>query len=213
MHYIADLIASSKNIEIEFGNEIKCLDIGVGANCIYPMIGVHEYGWQFVGSDIDQQAIKSAALIIKNNASLVDYVQLFHQRSNKIFEGVIDEHGPFHITLCNPPFFTSALEAKQASQRKVRNLSRGKNRSGIRNFGGQRYELWCTGGERKFVTDMINESQAYKSNVHWFTTLLSQNSNLTPIQQALKKVKPSQVNIIPMSQGNKISRIVAWTFL
>ena len=54
IHYIADLIqpdrvANDLQTEEEDANEQKtkcrCLDVGVGANCIYPIIGHTEYGW------------------------------------------------------------------------------------------------------------------------------------------------------------------------
>ena len=76
IHHIADLLASSNNGKIPTGSQIKCLDIGVGANCIYPIIGNKEYGWSFVGSDIDPVSIQSANEIIENNASLKGNVTL-----------------------------------------------------------------------------------------------------------------------------------------
>ena len=45
---------------IPTGTQIRCLDIGVGANCVYPIIAKKEYGWAFVGVDIDTQALSSA---------------------------------------------------------------------------------------------------------------------------------------------------------
>ena len=53
IHHIADLLGSCNKGNIPSGNKIKCLDIGVGANCIYPLIGNKEYGWSFIGCDID----------------------------------------------------------------------------------------------------------------------------------------------------------------
>src|SRR5690606_24715537 len=70
IHYIADLLADNNKGIVPTGSEIKCLDIGVGANCIYPIIGVKEYGWSFIGADIDALAIKSAKKIIASNPSL-----------------------------------------------------------------------------------------------------------------------------------------------
>ena len=72
IHYIADLIqpdrvANDLQTEEEDANEQKtkcrCLDVGVGANCIYPIIGHTEYGWTFVGSDIDPVSIENARKI------------------------------------------------------------------------------------------------------------------------------------------------------
>ena len=64
IHTLADLLAADNNGSIPLGKSIKVLDIGVGANCIYPLIGHHEYGWSFVGSDIDHIAVNSAKNIV-----------------------------------------------------------------------------------------------------------------------------------------------------
>ena len=74
IHHIADLLGSNNSEfqrnKIPTGNKIKCLDIGVGANCVYPIIGNKEYGWSFVGTDIDPVSIESANKIIEMNPFL-----------------------------------------------------------------------------------------------------------------------------------------------
>lgn len=49
IHHVAELLGSFKNEKIPKGASIKCLDVGVGANCVYPIIGNKEYGWSFIG--------------------------------------------------------------------------------------------------------------------------------------------------------------------
>jgi 23S rRNA A1618 N6-methylase RlmF len=46
---------------------IPLLDIGVGASCIYPLLGSRMYGWNFYGSDIDQESLVWANEIINVN--------------------------------------------------------------------------------------------------------------------------------------------------
>jgi len=70
LHYVADLLGSCNNGVVPTGNRVRCLDIGVGANCVYPIVGTHEYGWSFVGSDIDKVAIQSASEIVECNQLL-----------------------------------------------------------------------------------------------------------------------------------------------
>jgi len=60
---------------------------------------------------------------------------------------------------------------------------------------------------------MIEESAQIPIACFWFTTLVSDKDHLRSIYQALKKVKAFDVKTIDMAQGQKISRIVAWTFL
>jgi 23S rRNA (adenine1618-N6)-methyltransferase len=216
LHHAADLLAASNNGEIPRGPGVRVLDIGVGANCIYPLIGRHEYGWKFVGSDIDEEAINAAQQMLNTNPGLADLIALQLQPSpQQIFIGILEPDERFDIVICNPPFHASAQEAQAGSMRKWKNL--GKSRMGDAkpklNFGGQGSELWCEGGEVGFVSRMVAESATHKKNVLWFTTLVSKEDNLPAIYEALRKVNASTVETIEMAQGQKKSRIVAWSFL
>ncbi len=213
IHYVADLLASKNDGRIPTGKHIRCLDIGVGANCVYPIIGNREYGWSFVGSDIDPVSIKSANKIIESDALLREIVECRLQKDAKhIFRGIIQPDEFFDLSICNPPFYASATEARQRTLKKLSNLNNKKIMKPIRNFGGQNREIWCEGGEEKFVEKMIGESAEFKDSCFWFSTLVSKQSNLKSIYAALKFAEAFEVKTIPMEQGNKISRIVAWTF-
>lgn len=198
LHYIADLYPRAEKITV--------LDIGVGANCIYPLLGAREYGWRFVGTEINTDAISIAKKLIEQNG-LTHSIEILHQKSpTSIFEGLPqDLH--FDISMCNPPFHTSHMEAMKGTTRKWKNL---KIKSNQLNFGGCANELWCPGGEVAFITQMIKESVNAKCK--WFTTLVSRETSLPPIYKALNKLKGVEVRTIPMGQGQKKSRIVAWSF-
>jgi len=116
--------------------------------------------------------------------------------------------------MCNPPFHKSLEEAKSGSNRKWKNLSKGNkfSKSDSLNFGGQKAELWCKGGELAFIQQMIKESTRYKNQVGWFTCLVSKKDNLSKIKLYLKKVQVSKLTVINMAQGQKVSRIIAWRF-
>jgi 23S rRNA (adenine1618-N6)-methyltransferase len=60
---------------------------------------------------------------------------------------------------------------------------------------------------------MIEESTKFRQRFFWFSTLISKESNLPKIFDALKKAKIVESKTINMAQGQKKSRIVAWTFL
>jgi 23S rRNA (adenine1618-N6)-methyltransferase len=144
IHYIADLLASSNSGVIPKGNSIKALDVGVGANCIYPIVGNRSYGWQFTGSDIDTVSCENAQNIIDTNELLKDNIHIIHQTSKEnIFKSIIQENDKIDFTLCNPPFHKSKKDAKEGTKRKILNLSKGKNKKISLNFGGQHNELWC----------------------------------------------------------------------
>lgn len=212
IHHMADLL--SNNGVIPKGQKIHCLDIGVGANCIYPLIGNHEYGWSFVGSDISPESIHSAQIILNANPRPKSAISLRLQANPKfLFTGIINQGEVFDLTICNPPFHASAEEALQGSKRKTRNLKQKRNTKTVLNFGGQSNELWCNGGERVFVYNMIQDSIQHATSCLWFSTLLSKESNLIPTRKTLEKAGAVAIKVIPMGQGNKTSRIVAWSFL
>ncbi len=202
IHHLADLIGQKSGL--------RCLDIGVGANCIYPIIGVCDYSWEFVGSDIEPRSIESAQRIVERNKRLKGHIELRHQSNDKaIFNGIISPDERFDATLCNPPFHTSAESAQRGTQRKIRNLKGSKMQL---NFAGASNELWCEGGERLFVTRMIEESSAYRNQCRWFTTLISNEDNLRPLRKELQRAKVKEHRTIEMAQGNKRSRILAWRY-
>ncbi len=214
IHHIADLLCSSNYGRMPEGSKIKCIDIGVGSSCIYPIIGNAEYGWTFLAADIDPVAIKSAKKITTDNHSLKGAVYIKQQEKPKdIFFGIIRKEDRFDLSICNPPFHGSAEEAQAGTMRKLKNLNRNKDEKHVLNFGGQSNELWCEGGERKFIREMIRQSKKFSESCFWYSTLVSKQSNLKNILDALRNAEAVEVKTIPMGQGNKTSRIVAWTFL
>ena len=214
IHYVADLLAENNLGKIPKGKKVTCLDIGIGASCIYPIIGVTEYGWQFLGSDVDARSIASAQKIINANDSLKHMIKCTLQKNKKIiFEGVLKKDSQFDLVVCNLPFHSSIEEAQKASKRKIKNLTGEKVALAKLNFGGINNELIYEGGEFNFIQKMILESIIYSKNCAWFTTLVSKESNLNRLRNSLNKAKVNQIKIIPMGTSNKSTRILAWTFL
>ena len=214
IHHIADLLAISNNGVIPKGNTIKGLDVGIGANGIYAIIGASIYDWDFVGSDIEIESIKSVENIVNSNESLKGKIECKLQlNSQNIFTGIINKDDFYNFTLCNPPFHKSLKDAMDGNKRKIQNLTKQKITKNTLNFGGKNNELWCKGGEIAFITNMIKESLEFKNNVFWFTTLVSKKENLPLIYKKLEDIKVSEMKTIDMSQGQKITRVIAWSFL
>lgn len=219
IHYLADLLAKHNPVEgkkklaqrVPKGPTVKVLDIGTGANCIYPILGSQSYGWSFVGTDINSEAIASAKAILHANSNLTDKVKIVQQKEQQsIFKGIIRKHDSYDLTMCNPPFHRSAEEAISGSQRKWQNL-KGSHSKRL-NFGGQAQELWCQGGELSFLKRMLTESRLFAQQVRFFTTLVSKSENLRPLKRRLKELDATHVEIIQMTQGQKVSRILVWGF-
>lgn len=215
LHGLADLLAAGGNGQIPQGQGIRALDIGVGANCIYPLIGHSEYGWHFTGADIDATALASARAIVQSN-QLGGAIELRQQAEPKhIFKGLIAPGERFDLTLCNPPFHSSLEEATRGSQRKWKNLGKldPKRKLPVLNFGGQGAELWCEGGEAAFLQRMVDESLQFKEQVLWFSSLVSKGGNLPGMEARLRRSGAVDMQVVEMAQGQKQSRFVAWTFL
>jgi 23S rRNA (adenine1618-N6)-methyltransferase len=248
LHYLADLLAESYSGDpqvqindkvtrtIPRGKKVIALDVGMGANCVYPIIGSRQYGWQFIGSDIDPAAVKFATMLAASNPSLSGHIECRLQTNpQQVFKGILGEKERVDITLCNPPFHRSLKEAARGSERKINNLANNAakraNRSGISgkpasirnrlnagdkpalNFGGQGAELWCDGGEAAFIKQMIRESADFSRQCLWFSTLVSKKDNLAAIYRTLQETSAIEVKTVEMQQGQKMTRFVAWTFL
>jgi 23S rRNA (adenine1618-N6)-methyltransferase len=216
LHYLADLLAASNGGAIPRGAAVRVLDIGVGANCVYPLIGHSEYGWRFVGTDINRGALASAQAILDANSGLKDAIELRWQSSaTAIFNGMVRADELFDLTLCNPPFHASQADATAGTLRKWKNLGKGAagKKTPTLNFGGQGAELWCEGGEEAFICRMITESAQIPSRCFWFSTLVSKSASLPAVYRALRQARVQASQTIEMAQGQKKSRLVAWTFL
>lgn len=226
IHYVADLPGLR-----EPASSVRLLDIGTGANGIYPLLACKIHGWQCVGSDINAQSLENVAAIITNNADLKERFTLRQQiDKNCMFQGIIQPGEFFDVTVCNPPFHASLEEALKGSQRKLDNLARNRGEDVARtnkssdansssansptlNFGGMEAELWCNGGEQLFLKKMIQESKLFANQCRWFTSLVSKAENVKPAKKLIQKAGALDVRELEMVQGNKITRILAWAFL
>lgn len=215
LHNLADLLATDNAGQIPRGAAIQALDVGVGANAIYPLIGHCEYGWHFIGADIAPAALASARAIVQANSALQGAIELRQQSdAAHVFVGLLQADERIDLTLCNPPFHASAEDATRGSTRKWRNLGKldPKRKLPVLNFGGQAAELWCPGGEAAFLKRMASESAQVAEQVLWFSSLVSKGGNVELLQGWLARAGASEVRILGMSQGQKQSRLVAWTF-
>ncbi|MCD8405755.1 23S rRNA (adenine(1618)-N(6))-methyltransferase RlmF [Tenacibaculum dicentrarchi] len=200
IHHLADLITDEKDVTV--------LDIGTGASCVYPLLGASVYNWNFVATDIDLDSLDYSQDIIDDN-NLDAKIKLRQQFDElNVLKGITEEDDAFTLTMCNPPFYKSEEEARGANRRKSRNL--GNNT--VRNFAGNSNELWYLGGEKAFLHTYLYESSLQPELSKWFTSLVSKKENVKSLQDSAKKLKVKEFKIIPMSQGNKVTRIVCWKF-
>lgn len=207
IHHLQDLLKASGIHE-----NISVLDIGTGANCVYPLLGHAVYDWKCIGTDISEPALKTAKKIIVKN-ELAQVIGLRHQEDKAhMFTGILKDTDAFSASMCNPPFYRSESEAFEATTRKLKGLG---HATGIftRNFSGQAQELWFEGGEKAFLHSYLYESSLHKTQCFWYSSLVSNKEHVKSMTKSLKKLKATDIKVIEMKQGNKVSRIVAWTFL
>ncbi len=214
LHYLADLLAEDQPHGVPpQGPKVRVLDVGVGASAIYPLLGQAAYGWDFVGSDIDPVSVANVNSIVAGNPHLHGHIEArLQQNVQHTLLGVVGRDERFTASVCNPPFHASAAEATAGSRRKLHNLKGKPVGKPKLNFGGQGNELWCPGGEVAFIGRLIQESQQLAQSCLWFTSLVSKKDSLPALYQQLRTVNAVKVKTIAMQQGQKSSRLLAWTF-
>ncbi len=210
VHYVADLLAGKTGV-LPRGKKVRGLDVGCGANCIYPILAHRTYGWRMIGTDTDTTAVRAAAAIVAANPVLRGKIEVRAQGDEQsFFGGVTSAREHYAFSMCNPPSHPSAEAAAAATERKWKNL--GLESKDGSNFGGLAHELWRPGGEVAFIRAMMTESKEYGDRIDWFTTLVSRREHLPVLRDHLKTLQPLRSRTMPMGQGNKVSRIMAWSF-
>lgn len=207
LHHLADLLGPDAR-----GAGVRVLDVGVGANGVYPLIGHAEYGWSFVGSDCDAEALAAAQRIVDANG-LAGAIELRLQPDPaQVLDGVVRDGERFDAVVCNPPFHASLADARAGSARKARGLGKPVSPEPELNFGGRPSELVTAGGEAGFARRLAAESARHADRVRWFTLLLSKSESLDGAKAAVRKAGAAEVRVVPMAHGNKVSRLLAWSF-
>ncbi len=207
MHHLANLLRRS-----HLETDVRVLDVGTGASCIYPLLGYALYNWNFVGTDVDKKSFQIAQKIIDKN-NLGDAIALrFQNDYQQILKGILKPSDKFTAAVCNPPFFKSQTDALEATKTKLKGLGREGDKV-VRNFSGTPTELCYAGGEKAFLHNYLYESSQYKQQCFWFTSLVSNVSHVKSMEASLKKLGATAFQVLDMIQGNKVSRVVAWSFL
>jgi len=169
----------------------------VGASCIFPLIGVNEFQWEFLGTDIDDRAIKNAKEIVNKN-KLDEWIKIIKQGDpKKILEGVLDK-SKFDLLICNPPFYHSVDERKIPSTYKLNPV-----------------EESTEGGEVGFIQRLLQESQKHKEDIRWYTTLIGKKIDFEFINRYIKHfvVDVKQTRMGTIDQGKNRRWVIAWSYL
>lgn len=208
--YLALLQKELKTSGIE--DDVLVLDLGTGASCIYPLIGNAAYGWRFIATEIDKQAYNVAKKIIDKNGLSAAIELRFQENHQHILTGILKLSEKISASICNPPFFKDEAEAEAQTRLKMKGLGQNTDKL-LRNFSGTATELCYPGGEKAFLHNYLYQSSLFKTNCFWYTSLVSKTEHVKSMQASLKKLGATKIKVLEMKLGNKISRVVAWTFL
>lgn len=181
---------------------LNLLDVGTGATGIYAVLAAAEWNWEVVASDVDQRSIQALCQITAANPQLAIQPRLQPDPAS-CFAHAIGPHELIDLTVCNPPFYADADEARRERTRAAR---------GGEAFAGTPSELICPGGEHGFLHRMAKESQAWGHRILWFSSLVAQNRHATGLSQSLKKLGAADVRVLPLETAGKRARVVLWTF-
>jgi 23S rRNA A1618 N6-methylase RlmF len=176
----------------------KGLDIGIGSSCIYPILGSSMYGWDFVGTEIDEDSLYYATENVKRNR-LETKIQLICTKKNQFFPYSMDG---IHFTMCNPPFYSSQDHIAQSREKKALPPT------GV--CTGTSNEMITEGGEAQFILQMITESKRYPSVL--FTTLVGIKATLDVLIPVLESDKV-QYNVHAFKNGRTRRSILSWQWL
>ena len=230
VHWIEDLLALSRPASASAsaaGPALVGLDVGVGASCVYPLIGASLNGWRFVGIDVTDVAVAGARANAAGNPAIRHLVEIRDARTfrlagtsptlenqtrtnendsrgDSLLLPAMDEHETFAFCMCNPPFFDSDIQTEEARRRKNPGSD----------FGGSDAETSCPGGERAFTARLFEDSLALRDRVHWFTTMCGKKETVKHLRRALasRDARVAAVRTTVFRQGKTARWGVAWSF-
>ena len=217
IHWLEDLLRLSRpsGLSETTGAHVRGLDIGVGANCVYPLLGASINGWSFVGSDVTDVALRCATENAAANPAVSSLIEIRDARKRRSGGGggddgddgngdggglllqVVREGESFAFCMCNPPFFESMEEAELNPST---------------NFGGTPEEMCCEGGEEAFVKRIYDDSLVLRERVYWYTTMCGKKDTWKRLRRLLELRRVPAVRTTEFLQGNTTRWGVAWSF-
>ncbi|CAH8846338.1 unnamed protein product [Trichobilharzia szidati] len=216
LNYILWLEDLLKDLQ-KFSEPIKILDIGVGASCIYPLLGARKNSWKFFGTETDMRNYSLAKENVDRN-HMSDDIKLFHIAENSSsLDAVFGSNNSgkeagsttyLHAVMANPPFFSDASDA--VGSKTCRSLGRPPPKTVS---SAARHESQTTGGEVYYCMRLIRDSLRYSTRVGVFTIMLGKKSSVPVVRRILYKLKITQISVYEMCQGRIMRWGVAWTFL
>ena len=176
------------------------IDIGTGANIIYPILGYSIYKWKFICTEINKEAFNNAKLILQKN-NLENNINIIKQNNkDNIFISILNRENKYIFSMCNPPYYNYENEIKLED----------KKRDNEYNFD----EIYYKNGEYGFFQRYFEESICYKNNVFLYTILIGKKINAENIYDKLSSYNDiiKIYNMQKILTGNNVRYIIYWSF-
>ncbi|KAI9247486.1 hypothetical protein BDA99DRAFT_526016 [Phascolomyces articulosus] len=179
------------------------IDIGVGASCIYPLLGcVRHKDWKFDGTEINETSVRCARGNVDKN-KLNDRITVrYNDNPERIF--LLDKGESYTFCMCNPPFYASPDELEESLQNK-QDLP-------FSVCTGTQNEMITDGGEYGFIERIMNESLIYKDRIQWYTSLIGLKKSVRPLVNQLKSFGITNYVVTEFIQGRTKRWAIAWSF-
>jgi 23S rRNA (adenine1618-N6)-methyltransferase len=221
------------------GGGVLGLDIGCGANLIYPLLGAALCGWRFVGVDVTEEALQWAGRNRDSNPRLAPLLEVRRgamQPAQRAFLAAAAAAGGG----AGPGAAAAAASAPPADEEPGGGAEGGGIISGAllpgerfhfcmcnppffgsmaeagRNpataYGGTPAEMVFPGGEAAFVGGMVADSAALRGRVHWYTTMVGKKATLKAARAALYRAGVAVVRTTEFSQGKTSRWGLAWSY-
>ncbi|CAM9372156.1 unnamed protein product [Chrysoparadoxa australica] len=215
--------------------EVRGVDIGTGASCIYPLLGERTQGWKFLAVDTDATSIAWATKNVAANA----------------LKGMIEvhaSHSPAHFSPTHTyPLVSFSSSSLSPSRSQSQPHSTDTAQSGplsvalsgaagtfdfsmtnppffgdVSEAGGKpssstsaamtEREVACEGGEVAFVGAIIEDSIRLKDRVRWCTTMLGKKGSLSKLASKLRSAGVTNVRAAEFCQGRIKRWGLGWSF-
>ncbi|KAL2142899.1 hypothetical protein VTI28DRAFT_607 [Corynascus sepedonium] len=188
------------------GRKLCGVDVGTGASCIYPLLGVTQRPWCFVATDIDAKSLSYAERNIRLNG-LHDRIQLVSRSADDPLIPVTDMGSGCTIdfVMMNPPFYDSEEDMLSSANKKAR--------PPMSACTGAPVEMVCDGGEVAHVGRLLRESLVLQDRIQWYTAMLGKLTSLETLIEQLRHHGIDNYAVTEFVQGNKTRRwALGWSF-
>ncbi|XP_044262035.1 U6 small nuclear RNA (adenine-(43)-N(6))-methyltransferase [Tribolium madens] len=186
---------------------VRGIDIGTGASCIYPLLAAKKSPWSMIATEIDPESIKYATNNVKSN-NLEALITVVEVKKDSLLDEVLQKHlGDFNFCMCNPPFFSTTQELHPFFKARKQNRPHPKNA-----FCASVDEVVATGGEVEYISRLINESKTWGLRVTIYTTMVGHKSSLPPLKKLIREIGVVSFKQTEFCQGHTTRWGLAWTF-